>query len=162
MRTIKFRGKSMLDGRWVTGDLVHGVYQQKQMEVYCIADGEYKKDELDDDSEDGCDWGYKLGKDIFPVHKETIGQYTGMNDKHGREIYEGDIVRFDDRVHDVYSSPYTGEVVMYRGSWRVKVKSEFGDDVDFGDRTLFRDDFANRKTEILGNVFDNQELIKQE
>lgn len=167
MRTIKFRGKSMLDEQWVTGDLVHAVYEQKQKEVYCIADGEYKKEELDDDSEDGCDWGYKLGKDIFPVYKETIGQYTGMNDKNGKEIYEGDVVILYTITSEGLCDNRKGMVMFSNGCFYANLYN----DSHIHAFPLYKKNGVlifpeyevpvSYEVEVVGNMFDNHEILKQ-
>ena len=131
-RQIKFRGKRADNGEWVQG--------------YFVEDGFY------------CIWSHNED-DFLTQHlidPDSLGQFTGLTDCNGKEIYEGDIVKYDDTPYNAYASPYSGEVVFYCGSWRVKTK---GYGVEWVYPYLFRDDFANRKTELLGNKFDNPDLM---
>ena len=157
MREILFRGKRVDNGEWETGSLV------------IIRDGCSDKEVFIADKMTGYN---------TPVILETVGQYTGLCDKNGRKIFEGDIVL----TQDYYDKPYAKNrksikhigVVEYRigsssgfynketgkwdahkeweAEWIVKVKHygkfTHGDWGDFFD------------CEVIGNIYDNPELLK--
>lgn len=133
MRMIKFRAKALVNKEWVYGDLhIRSAFAHIHTDVGA---------------------SYKIDTD-------TIGQFTGLLDKNGKEIYEGDIVDFDDKPYCVNGSKYQGAVVMHNGAWCVQHYEKCFDVHLYS--PLFADDFANRKTIILGNIHDNTELLKED
>ena len=94
----------------------------------------------------------------YLVDPDTVGQFVGMKDKHGNKVFEGDIVEVYDFT-SAYASKHRGVVKMYRGSWCVEYKSSIFDTV-FRPMLIF-DDFADRKTEIIGNIYDNLYLLNE-
>jgi hypothetical protein len=146
MRTIKFRAKRLDNGKWAYGGLV-------EANDYCIID---QGNELYVEE----DYNFRGDTHFFRLSgvmcdENTIGQFTGLKDSNGKEIYEGDVVRFDDSPYNPYATPYTGKIVFYKGYWSVEI-------VQYGNLVhphLFRDDFADKKTTILGNVHDTPELL---
>lgn len=135
MRTIKFRGKST---KWHFGDLEYSCKRDVARIHMYKSNGEYDGQVL--------------------VDPNSVGQYVGMCDKDGVEIYEGDIVEVYDFT-SAYASKYIGVVTMYRGSWCVVYEDNTLDLV--AHPRLFFDDFADRKTKIVGNMYDNKELLTQ-
>ena len=115
MRKIKFRGKRVDNGKWLYGDLTT-----------------YDNDCVICDNDDG---GY------LPIVRETVGQFTGLFDKNGKEIYEGDIL-FD------YDDDYY--VVEFSEGRFAAVGDGF--EVD-----LF--EIANRCS-VIGNIHDDKEILK--
>lgn len=100
--------------------------------------------------------------EVFP---ETVGEYTGLRDKNGKRIFEGDIVKNDwcfikgnsiVRFGEYKSSDSSNDYQCGHLGFYLEHIS------DFNKRTVRKDImyFAN-KCEIIGNVFDNPELLKE-
>ena len=84
----------------------------------------------------------------WEVDVETVGQYTGLKDLHGTRIFEADIVK----VYDVYcNETVVGVVEFCDGSFRIY-------DKDF---TSY-DRWMNCKVEVIGNVYDDVNLLEGE
>ena len=141
MREILFHGKRTDNGTWAYGYL------------FCIWERTYL-----------C-WGTTNDvpnmKEILP---ETVGQYTGLTDKNGKKIFEGDIVKnnwcfiyspsvvrfgeyfqpFNDDIH----TKHIGFYIEHSGNYMNTCRHDLGY-------------FAN-KCEVIGNIHDNPELMEQE
>lgn len=95
---------------------------------------------------------YKIGdfeKSLcYKVDKDTLGQYTGLHDKNGKEIYEGDIV--------LITRPCIlekGEVKFINGCFAIKFKDTL--------LMLYQCEINNFKLEIIGNIYDNPDLLEK-
>ncbi len=128
-RTIKFRGKS-ISGDWVYGDLIQLDNQS------CIAGSHQWAAVLQNNS-------LELGVD--EVIPETIGQFTGLKDKNGVEIYEGDIFHLGDK-----NITYT--VVWHDTGLRGQQN---------GTLSFVGLNHWQYRIEIIGNISDNPELIEK-
>lgn len=98
---------------------------------------------------DGTLYSGVVKHDFIP---ETIGQYTGLIDKNGKRIYEGDICR-NTRNGDTVSVKWHGTMAGYVCSKRKSNSILY----DFGE--LFR---AYDKYEVIGNIHDNPELLEDD
>ena len=151
-REIKFRGMDESTKKWVYG----GYHKHQEIEICpVIFSGESK-----DDKEpkyvhyiimDGfADWNLPkpiLKCDVIP---ETVGQYTGLKDKNGKEIYEGDILSSlykRDGCKGVYV------VEFYLGNFYPNKHGKHQQPVGIRMRDLER-------CEVIGNVCENRELLE--
>ena len=125
MNTIKFRGKREDNGEWVYG----AFYPIKDERVYFIINN---CQSIDFDDNSTFFNGYK-------VHKKSVGQFTGLHDKNGKEIYEGDIV--------------TDGVGKYKIIYDLKLAG-------YQPYCIFRDDPENY-CEVIGNIFENPEILEK-
>lgn len=141
MREILFRGqhrrkgeKVRLDGTPVESRWVYGGYCQYNDERGII---------------------YQTEPEIakFPVYADTVGQYTGLTDRHGNKIFEGDIVAFTDGL----DMSHKGYVLWWSGSYDV-------DCSEYDNREHFFRLFTAYAcgAEVIGNIHDNPELLKGE
>ena len=90
------------------------------------------------------------------VLPETVGQFTGLTDKNGKKIFEGDVVIYDNSPYNVYCDPQKGEIVWRNGSLCFKYRPYSS--VMY--RALCSDDFFAAKCEVIGNIHDNPELLE--
>ena len=125
MREVLFRGKRTDNGEWITDS-----------ETY-IRDG------------DGI-WLSDENLNVVTVIPETVGQFTGLTDKNGVRIFEGDIVRYDVNYHDMVIS-YD---VENWGGWLYE-------DMDDNMQAYSIYEFCLKDIAVVGNIHDNPELLRE-
>ena len=132
MREILFRGKTK-KGEWHYGYYVDMAGFMEGSYIYSIEDTVYRK-----------------------VTTGTVGQYTGLTDKNGKKIFEGDIIGWNDGELDETGKPYEDEIseIVFcedRKALIQRFQSGFEDTLEGLNREFIR---------VLGNIHDNPELLK--
>lgn len=131
-REIKFRGKSVLNDEWIYGDLVHRINSPKTISPVQI--------------------------NGIGVKEDTIGQFTGLFDKNGKEIYEGDIISVNGKYPklvkyiDDYACFCLANITDLNKKWISpwqQVSSSWWNDF-------------KREIRVIGNIYDNPDLNKGE
>lgn len=100
----------------------------------------------------------KLG--YTPVRKETVGQYTGLHDENGKEIYEGDIIEFS---YDMFIGNFDtfvakGKIVFEEGAFYVEV---FENERTTEDEAYLLYSINLDTIEVIGNIYENEELLNE-
>ena len=144
MREILFRGKySKKSPDWIEGSF----HRDEDTNICEIAYRYYKKE---GETKAGI-WVYCV------VDPETVGQYTGLKDKNGKKIFEGDIVRLTDEHNEM---EWTAVVVFgnpngdYNWGWQLNAIEEFDGNKDI---LLWVDmEESGAYCEIIGNIHDKK------
>lgn len=130
MREILFRGKEVKSSDWYYGDIFHSSMNVDTARIH--------------------DYINRANVEIIP---DTLGQYTGLTDKNGTKIFEGDIVRISEDYYD--GLHYSGNEVYYSdGAFCVEYETLEYDVTSIG--FLVREGV---EVEVIGNIYDNPELI---
>lgn len=140
MREILFRGKRVDNGEWAQGYYIRADYHWHKYGIHkdWIALGAY------------ANGGWFALCRKYAVKSETVGQYTGLTDKNGKKIFEGDVVCVNDRL-----KPYSEKLSTFIGY----VDHKNASFVIVGDAfTHYR--WLDYEVEVIGNIHDNPELLK--
>ena len=149
MREILFRGKRKDNGEWVEGrllanDVIVPCGQSFILEANCLYEG------------DKPIIGYE-------VDEETVGQFTGLTDKNGKKIFEGDIVRaitLDTGTEKMAVVCFGNFIDENNGDEYIGFYIEF-DGIKTTATQLAMEECKNR-IEVIGNIHDNLELLEVE
>lgn len=126
MREILFQGKRVDNGEWVEGCGI--IATENWVSIFTVID------DLEDNSAD---------VEEYEVIPETVGEYTGLPDKNGKKIFEGNIVKFDDGT--------ICSIELINGVYRVVDKQGF---CSFSVHNYYS------CLEVIGSIHDNSELLK--
>ena len=135
IREVIFRGKRADNGEWVEGDVLQTRYHSGHIEYQIMPQTPVSS--------------------AYPVISETVGQFTGLTDKNGKRIFEGDICRFK-RFNDFYIGKIvfnvkTASFVM----WYQLIVGAYGEKATQKMLLSVCDDI-----EVIGNIHDNPEILK--
>lgn len=123
MRQIKFRAQDIASNKWLYGDLRH------HKDDVCIFEQGGTKGEQ--------------------VKRDTVGQFTGLRDINGKDIYEGDILDVDYADEDSYL-----EVRFVRGVFAFLWNGDLDDEFPCNAPT-------HEWAKVIGNIYDNPKLLKR-
>lgn len=129
MITIKFRGKRKDNGTWIDGDLVTTLTPQGSMTKCPAIYTTYGT------------------RGTYFVYPESVGQFTGLYDDNGKEIYEGDII--------LQRGYYGIEPMVVKFELGAFIVGQHG-----GSSTKRRPMLIQNRREVIGNIIDNSELMK--
>ena len=148
MREILFRGKRVDNGKWVEGGFCYGGNRNES--IICPK--------------------HDFSTEVIP---ETVGQFTGLTDKNGKKIFEGDILKVQTRVYVEEDNPVFGKMKAQSEEkrtryWVVEWGNQtcggaswyfYGKDRRFN-RRASKSTLWNSEAEVVGNIHDNPELME--
>ena len=159
MREILFRGKRLDNGEWVEGSFLrdgeaHRLVRQEGLpfsDCYIVPKTER------DNVRTYLSQGILLGVIAYHVDPSTIGQYTGLTDKNGKRIFEGDVVA--QSWYDFYepADDSFGEVVFYVADCSFSVLDLNKNEI----MSIGHGRACHYEVEIIGNIHDNPELLEE-
>ena len=159
MREILFRAKGLYKDRWYYG---YYVEHKKSMQNYII--------DLDEEVMDTQ----------HLIAKSTLSQYTGLKDKNGTKIFEGDIVEFETNVNCIknelkpyWKDCYEKKYALGGGTWWVRKDQaivQWNSKDGMWDLKVYNNGRYKRKSKlftyresdyvVIGNIYDNPELLE--
>ena len=129
-----FKAKRIDNGEWVEGNLITDEHDEKKCFIGYVFGT----------NDDGAPHDY----DVVEVDQSTICQCTGLKDKNGKLIWENDIIKCKFGI---------AVAVWDKSEWRIKLVKD----------NIWRKDLHywvvedNQRTEVIGNIFDNPELLEE-
>lgn len=157
-REILFRGKRVDNGEWIDGYLFDDGYTKpRHVFVGGLIINEYNGTACDE-------WDINA-IDFADVKPDTICQYTGLTDKNGKKIFEGDILRgfqYPFCCDGEYN--YYAEIIFENCSFMTythKNPSSCVRGISAGNTDLM-EDWVSEDWEVIGNIYDNPELLEEE
>lgn len=143
MREILFRGKSTETNQWIYG----GFHIWEKRQVCALGNDRLKDDEI------SCvitvnsfaDWNMPRTMQAVEVIADTVGQYTGLTDRNGNKIFEGDIVNILTENEEI-------GVIVYEDGGFIAHADKFSIDIIYK--------INGTDVEVIGNKYDNPKLME--
>ncbi|HCJ4349383.1 TPA: hypothetical protein NR332_002895 [Listeria innocua] len=145
MREIEFRGKRIDNGEWVYGNLM----QFEDSATFIFADERKGASTLT--------YAHFIINNMHAIDEKTVGQYTGLKDKNGKKIFEGDIVAFSEDDFHVFNSQVEYFSEDGYPAFDIKVPSTY-----YFDSNVFSEVSMSGlyEIEVIGNIHENPELME--
>lgn len=145
MREILFRGKHIVNGRWVYGYFIH-IPNWRGKDKYCIQT-------IEQNGEPGL---------VHSVDPATVGQYTGLKDEDGQKIFDGDILQYKPRNIDYWRDHNKWYCVVMFGDFNCSCcDGVYGWYLKGGDIRDFCSDDLSGPYLVVGNIYDTPEFMEE-
>ena len=156
----KFRGKGIASNEWYYGDLI---IDEGRYYICLQVNDHIKRDD------------YEVY--MIEVIPETIGQYTGLHDKNGKEVFEGDVVEYYDKYKYIVcfgkynKNPKNCAKAIVIGFYLKEIKTGEIEELYIINNVIVKfpahcaeseQGIECFKLEVIGNIYDNPELLKEE
>jgi hypothetical protein len=148
MKEYLFRGKEIKTKKWVYGGFhehkpsITAIGKQPETEALIIVDGD-------------ADWDLPVPIKAYVVEKESVGLYSGFEDKNSVKIFEGDIARLE--KSPILGKTLTGKIIRQHGGLWFEYKNPIHGGIGIVGIIILSDEGG----EIIGNKSDNPELLKE-
>ena len=156
-REIEFRGKRVDNNEFIFGSLI----VDKISDKYYIS---ISVEESENVGEEGC-----LRVVSCEVDKDTVGQYTGLRDKNKKEIYEGDIIKFTNNIDEIYNEEigvclFEQDECNFVLQRKIINAENYPVPMTISTIYLISNGTYSKdcKYKIIGNIYENSELLEGE
>lgn len=147
MREILFKAKRIDNGEWVEGHLFDNGFDGKEKRYFV---GTFIIEKYNGTA---CDKWNATGIYFYEIDPKTLCQFTGLTDKNGKRIWENDILMA--HLDESYPEDTTYETVEWGIAGWVTHEANSAD-------RQYLDEFDLEHFEVVGNIFDNKELLQEE
>ena len=155
MKKILFRAKRTDTGEWLQGYIIVA----EKDAPYIIPSKSWASAPRNSHS--------IYSSNFYRVDPETVGQYTGLTDKNGTKIFEGDIIEFEDLGEEGWEYKegfdFTNRARITLENYRVELTRWYSDNsAVLDDMENYYDCFIDmfKRCEVIGNIYDTPELLK--